>query len=75
MVLQGHVQRGVVVLDPPGSLPDGTVVRVEVVNSHAVPTQDGGLRRTGGQLAGQIQIASDFDVWPDDLAEALGISP
>ena len=27
-----------------------------------------------GDLAGQIRISEDFDEWPPDLAEALGIT-
>lgn len=27
-----------------------------------------------GDLAGQIQISEDFDEWPPDLEEALGIT-
>lgn len=29
-------------------------------------------RRRPGALAGQIAIAEDFDVWPEDVARALG---
>jgi hypothetical protein len=35
MTLRGHVQNGVIVLDPPASLPGGTPVHVEPVESHA----------------------------------------
>lgn len=31
MVLQGHIERGMVVLDQPLALPDGTRVRVELM--------------------------------------------
>lgn len=31
MVLQGHIEKGVVVLDQPLALPDGTLVRVEPI--------------------------------------------
>jgi prevent-host-death family protein len=30
-------------------------------------------RRRPGALEGQVKIAEDFDVWPDDIARALGI--
>lgn len=33
MVFQGHIERGVVVLDQPAALPDGTRVRVEPLPS------------------------------------------
>lgn len=29
-------------------------------------------RRKPGALAGQIAIAEDFDIWPEDIARALG---
>lgn len=32
----------------------------------------GAVRRPGA-LKGQIKIAEDFDVWPDDIARALGM--
>lgn len=30
-------------------------------------------RRQGGQWEGKLWIAPDFDEWPDDIAEALGM--
>lgn len=33
----------------------------------------GGARRQPGALAGQIEMAEDFDVWPDDVGRALGM--
>ncbi len=33
----------------------------------------GGARRRPGALAGQIEMADDFDAWPDDVARALGV--
>jgi antitoxin (DNA-binding transcriptional repressor) of toxin-antitoxin stability system len=30
-------------------------------------------RRKPGALAGQIRMSDDFDVWPDDIARALGM--
>lgn len=32
-----------------------------------------GERRKLGDLAGQIRISEDFDEWPPDLQEALGM--
>jgi antitoxin (DNA-binding transcriptional repressor) of toxin-antitoxin stability system len=32
----------------------------------------GTVRRKPGALAGRIAMAEDFDVWPVDIAEALG---
>ncbi|MBW8060701.1 MAG: prevent-host-death protein [Solirubrobacterales bacterium] len=33
----------------------------------------GAVRRKPGALAGRIAMAEDFDVWPPDVAEALGL--
>lgn len=33
MIYRGHVKNGTVVLDPPDALPDGVLVRIEVVPS------------------------------------------
>ena len=33
-----------------------------------------GERRKLGDLAGQIRISEDFDDWPPDLQEALGMT-
>ena len=33
-----------------------------------------GERRKLGDLAGQIRISEDFDEWPPDLQEALGMA-
>ncbi|HEY7255774.1 MAG TPA: type II toxin-antitoxin system prevent-host-death family antitoxin [Solirubrobacterales bacterium] len=33
----------------------------------------GAARRKPGALAGQIKMADDFDVWPEDMARSLGI--
>jgi antitoxin (DNA-binding transcriptional repressor) of toxin-antitoxin stability system len=30
-------------------------------------------RRKPGALKGQIRMSDDFDVWPDDIARALGM--
>lgn len=40
-----------------------------------VPTRSTGkVRREPGALAGKIEMAEDFDVLPDDVARALGVS-
>ena len=72
MTLQGHIRNGVVVLDDPAEIPEGTAVRVEVVET---PQGNGTGRRQGGQYAGQIWMAADFDQWPADLQESLGMTP
>ena len=37
MTVSGHLQNGVVVLDSPTNLPDGTSVRVEIPETEATP--------------------------------------
>jgi hypothetical protein len=74
MTLRGHIHNGVVVLDDAPPLPEGTPVRVEVID----PSQENGQRgapRRGGQYAGRIWMAPDFDEWPEDVQEALGMKP
>lgn len=36
-------------------------------------SRPGAVRRTPGALAGRIEIRDDFDLWPEDLARALGV--
>jgi hypothetical protein len=74
MTLTGHIHNGVVVLDHAPPLADGTPVRVEVVDSPPETMQSGSPRR-GGQYAGRIWMAPDFDEWPEDMQEALGMKP
>jgi hypothetical protein len=74
MTLRGDVQNGVVVLDDAPAPPEGTAVRIEVIGS--TPEANGpGSPRQGGQYAGRIWMAPDFDEWPEDLQEALGMKP
>jgi hypothetical protein len=77
MIMPGHIKNGVVVLDSPNALPEGTAVRVEVVSPTPVITEvgQGQPKRVGGQYAGQIVMAPDFDEWPDDIQEAFGMKP
>lgn len=77
MIMAGHIKNGVVVLDSPNALPEGTAVRVEVVTPLPVTAsnQQGQTKRAGGQYAGQIEMAPDFDEWPDDIQEAFGMKP
>ena len=70
MIMVGHIRNGVVVLDRPNSLPEGASVRVELVAATPEPPP-----RRGGQYAGRIWMAPDFDEWPNDLQEALGMKP
>ena len=72
MTLIGHVRNGVVVFDQPLQVPDGTVVRVDLL---APGENEAAVRqpRPGGQWKGQVVIAPDFDILPDDIQEALGM--
>jgi len=77
MIMPGHIKNGVVVLDTPNALPDGTAVRVEVVEPLTTTTTNpqGQPKRVGGLWKGQIWMAPDFDEWPDDIQEAFGMKP
>jgi prevent-host-death family protein len=33
------------------------------------------VKRTPGRMRGRVNVPEDFDEWPDDVAQALGISP
>ena len=35
--------------------------------------KSGAARRRPGALAGRIRLGDDFDVWPEDVARALGV--
>ncbi len=72
MTLMGHVQNGAVVFDQPLSVPDGTPARVDLLNSETPPAAT--QRRQGGQWRGQVAIARDFDMLPDDIREAFGMT-
>ncbi len=67
MVIRGHFQNGVIVPDEPVSLPEGTTVRIEVVDLE--PTK---LKRRGGMWKCRVVIADDFDTLPPELADAFG---
>jgi hypothetical protein len=67
--MTGHVQNGVVILDDPNQLPEGAVVRIELVASPAdVPPLP---RRRGGVWKGQVRMAADFDELPEELRDAF----
>jgi hypothetical protein len=61
MTLRGHIQNGTVVLDEPAELPEGTCVRIELVN----PEEDdfASLR------AGLLRVSGTVHGLPEDLAE------
>jgi len=60
MTLRGHIQNGMVVLDEPIALPEGSIVKVEPIN---VPDDIVSLREALLKLAGTV------DGLPEDLAE------
>lgn len=57
MSLEGHIENGRVVFDEPVSLPNGTQVRVEVVEANGAPTP--GRYDAFFSLAGQNVIDAD----------------
>jgi len=69
MVIRGHFQNGVIIPDEPVNLPEGTMVRIEVIKSDQQQTSP----RVGGMWKGQVVIAEDFDTLPADLADAFGV--
>lgn len=73
MTLRGHVKNGVIVLDEPAQLPDGTEVRVETVQEPA-PSTEAKSKRVGGQWRGKVWMADDFDEMPADLRDAFGMN-
>ena len=75
MVLLGHVRNGIIVADEPAELPEGAPVRIELLVDAANPQQSPLKPREGGKYAGQIWMAPDFDEWPADLQESLGMAP
>jgi hypothetical protein len=69
MIIQGHVQNGVIVPDTPTELQEGAAVRIELLPAGPPEPRP---RRQGGQWRGRVHIADDFDALPPDLAEAFG---
>jgi hypothetical protein len=60
MTFRGHIQNGSVVLDESAQLPEGSLVRVELVN----PEDDFASLREG-----LLKFAGIVDGLPEDLAE------
>lgn len=74
MVLMGHIRNGMIVADEPVQLPEGAPVRIELIADSPICAAPKTAPRQGGQHAGQIWMAPDFDEWPTDIQEALGMS-
>lgn len=75
MTILGHVRNGMIIADDPVELPEGASVRIELVGNTTTDSPPRPEPRQGGQYAGQIWMAPDFDEWPDDLQESLGMTP
>ncbi len=79
MVFQGHIERGVVVLDQPFALPDGTRVRVEPLPFASVDFWETlSLEQLAMHQGGRVPRAVDglLGGWPpeevnDDFDEAF----
>jgi antitoxin (DNA-binding transcriptional repressor) of toxin-antitoxin stability system len=39
-----------------------------------IPAEEKQPRRKPGRMRGRVKVAGDFDEWPQDVAQALGIS-
>lgn len=38
-----------------------------------IVSQEGGKRRKAGRMRGRVRLHTDFEEWPPDVAQALGI--
>jgi antitoxin (DNA-binding transcriptional repressor) of toxin-antitoxin stability system len=47
--------------------------RTPVVRLVAIPAEEAGARRKPGRMRGRVSVPDDFDEWPEDVAQALGI--
>lgn len=65
MTYRGHVQNGVVVLDDPVAIPEGTVVEIEVLLAPQPEASDGGGRTLVERLVSVIGKIEDL---PTDFA-------
>lgn len=70
MIIRGRFRNGVIVPDESVDLPDGTTVRIEVINAEPQKSAP----RCGGLWKGRIVVADDFDALPCDLGDAFGMS-
>jgi prevent-host-death family protein len=41
----------------------------------ALGGDDRAVKRTPGSMRGRVSVPEDFDEWPEDIAQALGIIP
>ncbi len=47
--------------------------RRPVVRLVAITSEDIGAKRKPGRMRGRVRVPDDFDEWPEDVAQALGI--
>jgi antitoxin (DNA-binding transcriptional repressor) of toxin-antitoxin stability system len=45
-----------------------------VVRLVAIPPDEGVAKRKPGRMRGRVRVPDDFDVWPEDIARALGVT-
>jgi hypothetical protein len=64
MSFQGHIENGLVVLDEPLSLPNGTVVRVEPVEAAKEKAESWGLVFADTDQPYSIPLSLDPDDYP-----------
>lgn len=57
MTLQGHVQNGAIVFDPPVALPEGATVQVQIVAPQAIA---GSLEASTGEIPTLLERMQDF---------------
>ena len=67
MTLEGHIQNGVVVFNEPVSLPDGTPVRVEVVETTTAKDQPS-AKQSGDFLSHYKNVIGTVEDLPPDAA-------
>jgi antitoxin (DNA-binding transcriptional repressor) of toxin-antitoxin stability system len=47
--------------------------RKPVVRLVAIGPEEAGERRRPGRMRGRVSVPDDFDEWPEDVAQALGM--
>jgi antitoxin (DNA-binding transcriptional repressor) of toxin-antitoxin stability system len=47
--------------------------RHPVVRLVAISAEEAGVQRKPGRMRGRVSVPDDFDDWPEDVAQALGI--
>ena len=40
----------------------------------AIAAEEHGAKRKPGRMRGRVRVPKDFDDWPEDIAQALGIA-